>query len=115
MSRLIEVSARFGLHPFVGFGMFAVDWMLFGPEAATATVTWSISILVAAALTIPCILIQKYGFKEDWGLAVGKGLLVGVLTAILSPLPSLVTFMGGAMGTVAMIWGEKALPDGSRG
>jgi len=115
MDRLLEVSAKVGLHPLVGFGMFAVDWMLFGPEAASLGITWPISLAVAAALAIPCILIQRYGFKEEWGLAVGKSLMVGVLTAIPSPIPSVVTFMGGAMGTVAMISGEKALGDGSRG
>ena len=115
MGRFLEVSAKVGLHPLVGFGMFAVDWMLFGPEAGSLGITWPISLTVAAGLTIPCILIQRYGFKENWGLALGKGLMVGVLTAIPSPLPSVLTFVGGAMGTFAMVSGDKALGDGSRG
>ncbi|MBN1582436.1 MAG: hypothetical protein JXA89_17140 [Anaerolineae bacterium] len=96
-----------GLHPLVGFGMFAVDWMLFGAESGTLAMSWPISIGVAAALTIPSILIQKYGFKDDWGLAVGKGLMVGVLTAIPTALPSIVPLAGGMMGAVALLSGNK--------
>ncbi len=113
MSKLLQFCSECGLHPLVGFGMFAVDWMLFVSEAATLEATWVLSVAVAAAVTIPCILIQKYGLKEEWGLAVGKGLMVGVLTAIPTALPSVFTFAGAAMGTVALLSGNKALGDGS--
>lgn len=103
MNKVIQFCQLAGLHPLVGFGMFAVDWMLFGPESASLGITWPISIAVATALTIPCVLIQKYGMREQWGLAIGKGALVGILTAILTPLPSIITFIGGAFGTVALL------------
>lgn len=93
----------FGLHPLVAFGMIGVDMMLFGAEGMTVGISWPISVGVAAVLTVPCILIQKYGMKEPWGLAVGKGLMVGVLTAIPTPLPSSVSLIGGGMGTVAVL------------
>ena len=111
MSKLVQTCSALGLHPLVGFGMAAVDVMLFG----TGAVSWVISVPVALALTVPCILIQKYGFKEDWGLAIGKGMMVGVLTAIPSPLPSALSFAGGAMGTVALVAGDRALPESSQG
>jgi hypothetical protein len=103
MSKFIELCQLLGLHPLVGFGMFAVDWMLFAGEGATLGVTWPVSIGIAVALTIPCILIQRYGFKEKWGLAIGKGILVGVLTAIPTALPSVVALGGGALGTIALL------------
>mgnify|MGYP006945461938 CR=1 FL=1 len=92
-----------GLHPFVGFGMAGVDFMLYGPEAASLGITWPISIAIATFLTIACVLVQKYGMREQWGLAIGKGTLVGILTAIPTPLPSIVTLIGGVVGTVALV------------
>jgi len=107
MSKFLQTCYMLGLHPFVGFGMFAVDWMLFVAEGGTLGMSWPISIGVATVLTIPSILIQKYGFKEEWGLAVGKGLMVGVLTAIPTALPSIVPLVGGVMGTVALLSGDR--------
>jgi len=103
MSGMMRLSQTVGLHPLVGFGMFAVDLMLFGEETLTAGIGWPVAVAVAVALTIPCILIQHYAYKDDWGAAVGKGLLVGVLTAIPTPLPAVVPFLGGALGLVGML------------
>ena len=107
MDALKKLSKSFGLHPLVGFGMFAIDMMLFGAETITFELTWPISIAVGAALTIPSILIQRHSFKDEWGAAIGKGLLVGVLTGIPTALPSLVPLVGGALGTMQMLSGGK--------
>ena len=103
MNKFIQFCQIFGLHPLVVLVMVSVDWMLFGPESASLGITWPISIAVAIALTIPCVLIQKYQMREQWGLAIGKGVLVGILTAIPTALPSILTFFGGTLGTVALI------------
>jgi len=110
MTMFVRFCTLFGLHPFVAFGMAAVDWMLFGPEAASLGASWPISIAVAIALSIPCILIQKYGMREAWGLAIGKGLMVAVLTAIPTALPSGATLVGGALGIIALLATNKG-PD----
>ena len=62
-----------------------------------------ISIAVAIALTIPCVLIQRFGFKDEWGLAIGKGLLIGCITAVPTALPSVIPLIGGGLGTVALL------------
>ncbi len=105
MDALKKFSHSFGLHPLVGFGMFAVDLMLFGAEAVTFELTWPISVAVGAVLTIPSVLIQRHSFKDSWGASVGKGMLVGVLTAIPTPLPALVPLLGGTLGTIQMLGG----------
>lgn len=87
-----------GLHPFVAFGMVAADMMLFGGEAATAGVGLAVTVPVALALTVPCILLQRYSFGDNWGAAVGKGLMVGVLTAIPFPIGSPLTILGAILG-----------------
>lgn len=107
MKPLTSFCQTFGLHPFVGFGMFTVDWMLFGGEAATLGVSWVISVPVGLALTIPSILLQKHSFGDSWGTAIGKGMMVGILTAIPLPLPSLVTFTGGALGVGKLMLDKK--------
>jgi len=107
MDALKKISKSFGLHPLVGFGMFAIDMMLFGAETLTFELTWPISVAVGAALSIPSILIQRHSFKDSWGAAVGKGLLIGVLTGIPTPLPALVPLLGGALGTIQMLGGGK--------
>ncbi|MBK8251263.1 MAG: hypothetical protein IPK82_01160 [Polyangiaceae bacterium] len=87
-----------GLHPLVAFGMFACDWMLFGGEASSAGVGLALTIPIALALTIPSVLIQRFTFRDSWGAALGKGLMVGVLTAVPMPLGSPVTLAGGVIG-----------------
>jgi hypothetical protein len=104
---LKKLSKSFGLHPLVGFGMFAIDMMLFGAETLTFELTWPISVAVGAALTIPSILIQRHSFKDNWGASIGKGLLVGVLTGIPTALPALIPLLGGALGTMQMLGSGK--------
>lgn len=87
-----------GLHPLVAFGMIAADMMLFGGETATGGIGIAVTIPVALALTVPCILLQRYSFGDDWGSAAGKGIMVGVLTAIPFPIGSPLTIIGGILG-----------------
>lgn len=103
LENLKKLSKSFGLHPLVGFGMFAVDMMLFGGEVMTLEAIWPITVGVGALLTVPMVLIQKHSFGDSWGAAWGKGLLVGVLTGIPTPLPALVPLLGGALGTMQML------------
>ena len=107
MNKFIQFCQLVGLHPFVGFGMFAVDAMLFGAESVTLGITWPISIAIAAVLTVGCVLIQKYQMHEQWGLAIGKSLIVGLLTAIPTAIPSIITVTGGVLGTVALLSNGK--------
>lgn len=41
--------------------------------------------------------------REQWGLAIGKSMFVGLLTAIPTALPSTITAIGGVLGTVSLI------------
>lgn len=107
MKKFIQFCQMIGLHPLVGFGMFAVDAMLFSAESASLGATWPISITIASVLTIGCVLIQKKGLREPWGLAIGKGLIVGLLTAIPTSIPSIITVTGGVLGTVALLANGK--------
>lgn len=106
-----QLTRSLGLHPLVAFGMFACDWMLFGGEVGSLGVGLTVTIPIALALTIPCVLLQRYSFKDSWGAAIGKGLLVGVLTAIPLPIGSAFTLIGGVLGLFKPR--PKALPPAS--
>lgn len=103
----MHVLRQLGLHPLVAFAMIVVDVMLIASDLATVA---TVSIVVALALTIPCILLQRYAYKDEWGVAVGKGMIVGILTAIPTPLPSIVTGVGGVAGAIGMFSDRNAPP-----
>ena len=103
MNKFIEFCQMVGLHPLVGFGMIAVDAMLFPVDGIGFVVTWPISTAIALVLTVASVLIQKNGMRESWGLALGKGLIIGIITAIPTPLPSTITFIGTGLGLVASL------------
>lgn len=101
LNKFIQFCQFFGLNPIVALMMIVLDVMLFGTGGLAAS--WPISIPIGIVATIICVLIQKNAMREQWGLAIGKGLFVGLLTAIPTPIPSLLTATGGAFGTVALI------------
>jgi len=103
MERLKSFSQTFGLHPLTVMGMFAVDWMLFGEEVATAGIGWLISLPVGVALGVAAALIQKQAYKDETMSAVAKGLLVGLLTAIPTPLASFGMLPFAAFGAIRVL------------
>ena len=98
MTRFSDTIRILGLHPITGFGMFAVDWMLFGVSGSTLGIGWFITLPIALFLTGPCILIQRFAYRDGWGIATAKGMLIGILTAIPTPLPSVITLTAAVMG-----------------
>lgn len=93
-----------GLHPAAATGVIAIDLMLFGATAATLGAGWAVSIPVGIVLGIATALIQHRGSPgDDRLLAAGKGILVGLLTAIPTPLPSVLVLGAGAAGAGAWI------------
>lgn len=103
MDKLGSLFRAMGLHPLVAFGMTAIDIMLFGAEGISAGLGIPVCIAIALVLIIPCVLIQKYAFNDNWGAALGKGIMVGLLTAIPTPLPSALIVGGGVVGTMGMM------------
>lgn len=106
MNKFVQFCQLTGLHPLVAILMITLDHMLFG--SGGLLISWPISIPIGIAATITCVLIQKNAMREPWGLAIGKGLFVGLLTAIPTALPSFITAIGGGLGTVALIAGSRS-------
>jgi hypothetical protein len=108
MNKFTQFCKITGLHPLVAILMIALDYMLF--VSGGLVISWPISIPIGIAAMIICVLIQKSAMREQWGLAIAKGLFVGLLTAIPTPLPSFFTVIGGALGTVALIADSRNTP-----
>jgi hypothetical protein len=102
-----QLCRTVGLHPLVGFGMVAVDWMMFGGTVSTGGVGWCVTMPVALFLSIPSALLQRHAFGDGWGIAIAKGMIVGVLTAIPTPLPSIAPLAGGVLGVAK----QRLLPE----
>jgi hypothetical protein len=100
----MNVLRQLGLHPLVAFAMVVVDIMLTATDLVTVA---TVSIIIALILTIPCILLQRYAYKDEWGVAIGKGMIVGILTAIPTPLPAIVTGTGGVLGAIGLLSNRK--------
>jgi hypothetical protein len=101
-------AKMYGLNPLVAFTMFATDHMLFvGLELPSFEALCVLSMLVGWALIIPCMLIQRYGSKDGWLLAFGKAVAVGVIVAIPTSIPSVLTAGWGLVGLVGMFQERK--------
>jgi hypothetical protein len=96
-----------GLHPLVAFGLFAADWMLFGGEGATGFLGLLITIPVGFMLGVASIFLQRSLYKDSWGAAVGKGLMMGLLTAIPTALPSFGLLPFAAIGGIKYLMGKE--------
>ena len=103
MEKFAHFGRVYGLHPLVAVVMIAVDVMLFGPEAVTGGLSTPLSVIVAGALMVPCTLMQRYGYKDDWGQAIGKSMIVCILTAIPTALPAILTGGAGLLGGVGLL------------
>ena len=105
---MVTFAHKYGLHPLVALVMIALDVGLTLPEGAeilsgVGIAFLALSFLVAAVVSIPCILVQRYAYKDNWGVAVGKGLIAGIITGVPTPILSVLTFGGGVAGIVGLV------------
>jgi preprotein translocase subunit SecG len=96
-----EFAATCGLHPFAGFGLFALDQMLAGLEIVSFFTLLIASILVSLAL-IPCVILLQRSYGDGWGAATGKGVLAGLITACPGSFMSVFTAGWAVMGVIGM-------------
>jgi len=107
MNRISRLSEQFGLHPIVGTGMILADLVLFSGELSSLGVFWIISATVGLLLAVPSVFVQRYVYGDQWTGAMIKSLVVGVLTGIPTPLPSLGTATLTGLGLIQWVSGKK--------
>jgi len=107
-----EISSfahRYGLHLLVAGSMTGLDCMMFNAfEAPSMELMAPVCAFVGMAMILPCALVQKYAYGDNWGAAWGKSMLVGLLTAFPTPLPSFLTAAWGVMGVIGMVERNRA-------
>ncbi len=86
---------RLGIHPTVAAAFILIDWLLFGGELFSMGAALPVSIAVGIVMALWAAVMQKKKYGDPWSLAVTKGVLLGVLTAIPSPIASFLTLLGG--------------------
>ena len=91
-------AQTFGLHPAVAALAVTVDLMVFGAGDVTLGVGWFASIPIGAVVAIITYMAQKKWYGDDKESALIKALVVGLLTAIPTSLPGLVSAPMGILG-----------------
>jgi hypothetical protein len=94
-----------GIHPLLSVAVIAVDIMLYKSGLERTPI---VDIGVAFCLLVATTLIQHNGMKDNLGLALGKGVVIAILTAIPTPLPSIVTATLGYKGRKQIIHNRTA-------
>jgi len=98
----------FGLDPRVAFLTVVVDAMLFGGDVATMGAGALLSLPAGLVLGVITYKAQRHWYGDDRESALIKGLVVGLLTAIPTSLPGLLTIPSGLIGLAQMLRRKKA-------
>jgi hypothetical protein len=93
-------SQVFGVHPAMAALTLVVDLMLFGGEVATMGAILPVSIGAGALLGVITYLAQRKWYGDDKESAVIKAMILGVLTAIPTPLPAILSVPSGIVGLI---------------
>jgi hypothetical protein len=88
----------FGIDPRIAFLAFVVDLMLFGGELATLGASIVVSVPAGIVLGIVAYKAQRRWYGDDHDAALIKALIIGLLTAIPTPLPALLAVPSGLLG-----------------
>jgi hypothetical protein len=94
------LGQTFGILPSLALLTLAVDAMLFTGEAATLGGTLPISCVAGAVLGLITFLAQRKWYGDDTEAAIIKGLILGFITAIPTPLPAILYVPSGIVGLV---------------
>ncbi|MGA2777013.1 MAG: hypothetical protein ABSF94_05600 [Steroidobacteraceae bacterium] len=93
----------FGLDPRIAFLMFIVDLMLFGSEALSLGLLIPVGVVVGVVLGYVTARAQITWYGDDRESAIIKGIIVGLLTAIPSPLPAVVYVPSALVGWIDLL------------
>jgi hypothetical protein len=104
----------FGLDPRIAFLTFVIDLMLFGGEVLTLGLLIPIALAVGIVLGFITYRAQMRWYGDDRESALIKGVIIGLLTAIPTPLPAILYVPSGLIGLIHMVrngWGRLTLRD----
>jgi len=97
----------FGLDPRIALLTVVVDSMLFGGQLVTLGTSTMFSVPAGAVLGLITYRAQRHWYGDDRESALIKGLIVGLLTAIPTSLPGLLTIPSGIVGLWHLLPGKR--------
>ncbi len=98
----------FGLDPRIAFLTFVVDSMLFGGSLLSLGLLLPVSLAAGVALGFVAFRAQMKWYGDDRESALIKGVIVGLLTAIPTPLPAVLYVPSGIVGVIHTIQRRRA-------
>ncbi len=104
----------FGLDPRIAFLTFVIDLMLFGGVVLTWGLLIPIALVVGIVLGFITYRAQMRWYGDDRESALIKGVIIGLLTAIPTPLPAILYIPSGLLGLIHMArrgWGRLTFRD----
>lgn len=93
----------FGLDPRIAFLTFIIDLMIFGGVTLTLGLLIPIALIAGIVLGFITYRAQIKWYGDDREAALIKGLIVGLLTAIPTPLPAILYVPSGILGLIHML------------
>jgi hypothetical protein len=109
------LTQLFGLDPRIAFLMFLIDLMLFGGEVLTLGLLIPVAMIAGVVLGFITYRAQKRWYGDDHDAALIKGAIVGLLTAIPTPLPAIAYLPSGLLGLIHVArarWRGARIADG---
>jgi len=99
----------FGLDPRIAFLTLIVDLMLFGGVVLTIGLLIPVALVAGIVLGLITYRAQMKWYGDDRESALIKGVIIGLLTAIPTPLPAILYVPSGILGLIHMVrtgWGK---------
>ena len=93
----------FGLDPRIAFLTFVIDLMIFGGVTLTLGLLIPIAVIAGIVLGFVTYRAQMKWYGDDRESALIKGVIIGLLTAIPTPLPAIVYVPSGILGLIHMV------------
>lgn len=98
----------FGLHPALALFVIIVDAMVSAVDVATLGISAPVLWLLASVFTGAIVFMgQKKWYDDDQDSALIKSLIVGVLTALPTPLPAFLTVPSAIVGAFQILRNRK--------
>lgn len=95
--RSVSILRKLGIAPELMIPIILIDFLLFSGEFFSVSTSLVISIPVGFLIGIFSMIWQRRKYRDTLPRAVGKGILLGVLTAIPTPAASIFTFLAGLL------------------
>lgn len=95
--RAVPLLRKLGISPELIAPVIIIDSILFTGEFFSGGISLAVSIPVGLCVGLFAVIWQRKKYKDSLLRAILKGIAVGILTAIPTPLSSLITLIAGVL------------------